>query len=230
MEPNANVVAANADRWKNLLIFLTILNTIFAAVLAALQSDAGIRANVADRDSQHYAISSSGEINRSGMAAGYDLKVVFDALKFDQENLVLMMTALDQIQRGENSFAANSQALADAALAKAKAAKQISTLYTDARFAPKDAKGFPDLQAYLLQSNTRAEEFQKKNNLAADLYNKWNQKSDDYVMILTITSVAFLLFGVGQTLSAAGLRLFFAIVGGYIQFVCAAWMIVTILK
>ena len=42
----------NTDRWKSVVLVLTLINTVFAALLSGLQVDAGIRANNANRDSQ----------------------------------------------------------------------------------------------------------------------------------------------------------------------------------
>jgi hypothetical protein len=43
------------DRWKTAALILTILTTVFASVLAALQTDADLCASAADRDSQSLA-------------------------------------------------------------------------------------------------------------------------------------------------------------------------------
>src|SRR5512145_2379510 len=93
-ETPAPVLQAS-ERWKSLLIFLTIINTVIVACLAALQSDAGIRAALADRDSQYYAIGVSGELYRIGLATDYEFRVVFDVLKNDQESVILQMAALE---------------------------------------------------------------------------------------------------------------------------------------
>ena len=43
-----NEAAPNTDRWKSFVLVLTLINTIFAALLSGLQVDAGIRANHAN--------------------------------------------------------------------------------------------------------------------------------------------------------------------------------------
>lgn len=218
-----------SDRYKTLLLFLAILNTVFVVILASLQSDAGIRATLADRDSQYYAVASSGELHRSGLASNYDFMVLAQTLKSQQENLVLSMTVLEQQIQGQSKQAEFSQTAANSALAQADVGRKFSILFTDPRFKPKDTLGLPNLQDYLTHINAQANEMVKKQNEAADAYHLWNQKSDDYAMILTIISIAFLIFGVGQAVTDSRLRFFFVIVGGTIQAVCFFWSIAVLI-
>lgn len=219
-----------SDRYKSMLIFLAILNTVVVVFLAALQSDATIRATLADRDSQYYAVSASGELHRSGLASNYDFMVLAQTLKNQQDNLVLMMTALEQQIRGENNQAVLSQIGADSAQAQADAGRNFSILFTDPRFAPKELIGMPNVAEYLVFINADANNLVTRQNQAADDYQLWNKKSDDYVMILTIISIAFLLFGVGQAVTNSRLRLFFAIFGGLIQAICILWALVILIQ
>lgn len=220
----------HSDRYKSILIFLAILNTVVVVFLAALQSDATIRATLADRDSQYYAVSASGELHRSGLASNYDFMVLAQTLKNQQDNLVLMMTALEQQIRGENNQAVLSQIGADSAQAQADAGRNFSILFTDPRFAPKELIGMPNVAEYLVFINADANNLVTRQNQAADDYQLWNKKSDDYVMILTIISIAFLLFGVGQAVTNSRLRLFFAIFGGLIQAICILWALVILIQ
>lgn len=219
-----------SDRYKSMLIFLAILNTVVVVFLAALQSDATIRATLADRDSQYYAVSASGELHRSGLASNYDFMVLAQTLKNQQDNLVLMMTALEQQIRGENNQAVLSQIGADSAQAQADAGRNFSILFTDPRFAPKELIGMPNVAEYLVFINADANNLVTRQNQAADDYQLWNKKSDDYAMILTIISIAFLLFGVGQAVTNSRLRLFFAIFGGLIQAICILWALVILIQ
>lgn len=222
--------SAQSDRFKSLLILLSILNTLVIVFLAALQSDANIRATLADRDSQYFAVSASGELLRSGLASNYDFMILTQTLKNQQENLVLKMTALEQQMRGEVDQAANSQNGADAAQAQADAGRKFSILFTDARFAPRELIGMPNVEDYLVYINANANNLVTRQNKAADEYQLWNKKSDDYVMILTIISIAFLLFGVGQAVSNPKLRIFFAIFGGSIQAICILWTVAILMR
>ena len=88
----------NTERYKNLVIILTVLTTVLAAVLAALQSDASIRADIANRDSQFYAVQLSGELHRVGLVTNYDFNVFGEYLTDLQQATILELTALEQEQ------------------------------------------------------------------------------------------------------------------------------------
>lgn len=211
-----------SERWKNLLVFLTIINTVIVACLAALQADASIRANLADRDSQYFAIGAMGDMFRVGLESDFEFRVVFDVLKNEQESVTMEMAGLELEMTNLPRPSGLNEAAA-AAKARAVAGRKFSSLLSDPRFAPKEEIGLPNFQAFLDNTNDQAKRSTERQNAAADEYLRWSSKSDNYLMILTITAVAFLLFGVGQTLRAVNLRLAFAILGGYIELVCVIW-------
>lgn len=221
---------AQTDRFKNLLVLLAIANTLLVVILASLQSDATIRATVADRDSQYYAVKASGELHRSGLASNYDFMILAETLKNQQENLILMMTALEQQMQGNEGQADVIYGAAAVAQAKAGVGNIYSILFNDPRFSPAEPGGMPDLPVYLEFLNAKANEWVGQQNSAVDSYHLWNKKSDDYAMILTIVSVSFLLFGVGQAATDQRLRVFFTIIGGYIQVFSVIWTIIIVLN
>ncbi len=205
--------AESNDRYKNIVILLTILTTIFAAALAALQSDAGIRASVANRDSQYYAVLISGELHRSGLEADYQFNVFGDYLKNEQQATVLQLTALQQDEKGDKAAAQATTLLADVAQARADVGKKFSIFYNDPHYAPKTENDLPDVQQYVTDSNQAANELLTKQNQVSDSYHRWDSKSDSYVTALTILAVAFFLFGLAQAVKNLRLRLTFMIIG-----------------
>lgn len=221
--------AENADRWKNLVIVLTILTTVFAAVLAALQADASIRSSIANRDSQYYAIAASGELHRSGLSSNYEFMVYGQVLRDLQESTVFQITALEQQGRGENDLAKSTLVQADAAQARANTGNKFSVFNTDPRYAPKAEGEPPQLEAYLKDAQAKANELVTSQNQAADDYKLWNNKSDAYVTILTVLAVAFFMFGLGQAVKAARMRLVFTIFGSLIVLFCSAWTLLILI-
>lgn len=207
----AGPVSANPDRYKTLVVVLTVLTTVFAAVLAALQADASIRSDQANRDSQFYAIATSGELHRAGLTSNYDVAIFGEYLKDQQEATVLQLTALEERQRGDPALI--TELLAQVAQARADTGKKFTVLFSDARYAPKSEDGAPDLEAYLGDSQEKVNDLLVVQNRAADQYHYWNRKSDRYVTVLTLLSVAFFLFGVAQAVKNPRLRLTFAIFG-----------------
>ncbi len=203
----------NTERYKNLVIILTVLTTVLAAVLAALQSDASIRADIANRDSQFYAVQLSGELHRVGLVTNYDFNVFGDYLTDLQQATILELTALEQDQAGNGKAAQATRELAAIAQARADLGRKFSVFYADPRYAPKEDGGMPDTDQYLLDLNDKMNEILNKQNATADDYGKWNRKSDSYVTALTILAVAFFLFGLAQAVKNMRMRLTFTMFG-----------------
>ena len=199
----------NSERYKSLVIILTVLTTVLAAVLAALQSDASIRADIANRDSQYYAIQVSGELHRVGLVTNYEFNVYGDYLTNLQEATILELTALEQEQDGNDRAAQATRELAAVSQARANLGEKFSVFYTDSRYAPKNDGDLPNAEQYLLDLNQNLNGILAKQNEAADAYGKWNRKADSYVTALTILAVAFFLFGLAQAVKSARMRLTF---------------------
>lgn len=213
------------DRWKTAALVLTILTTVFASVLAALQTDADLRASTADRDSQTLAVLASGELQRTGIVANYEFSLLVEIIKDLQTGTVLELTALEQQARGEESNAETSLLLAAAAKARSEHGQAFSTLYTDSRYAPTDESAFPDLQAYSRDLYIRANEIVAQQNEAADLYHLWSSRADAYVTVLTVLAVAFFLFGLAQTVQALQLQRFFVLSGTLLLAGAIVWTV-----
>ena len=220
----------SSDRWRNLVIILTVLTTVFAAVLAALQADANIRSNIANRDSQFYAVAASGELIRSGLSSNYELTVYGQVLRDLQVATVFQLTALEQQDRGERDLAKSTLAQAEAAQARALTGNKFSVFNTDPRYAPKAEGEPPQLEAYLTDSQVKANELVASQNQAADAYKLWNTKSDAYVTILTVLAVAFFMFGVAQAVKVTRMRLVFTIFGSLIILICGAWTLLVLVS
>ncbi len=203
----------NTERYKNLIVILTVLTTVLAAVIAALQADASIRSDIANRDSQYYAVQVSGELQRAGLEASYEFNVFGNYLQNIQENTVLGLTALQQEQNGDEQAAQNSNELAEIAQARADVGEAFSIFYTDPRYKPKSEGELPKAEQYILDSNKKATDLLAMQNEAADDYQKWNRKSDSYVTALTILAVAFFLFGLAQAVKSVRARLAFTSFG-----------------
>ena len=197
------------NRSKTFVLVLTLLNTIFAAVLSGLQVDANIRANDANRDSQYYAVLVSDELIREGQQSAYDLKLLTTIVRDTQQSLVLGFTALELEQDGNDARLADLQIQSQVAQVRADTGKSFSRFYSDPRYAPTEEGGEPILNTYIADQFQAAKELTAKQNTAADDYQKWNSKADAYVAVLTILAIAFFLLGLAQ--STERMRLFFAV-------------------
>ena len=225
-EPVARPV--NTERYKTLVVILTVFTTVITAIVASLQADANIRASTNNAASQVYAIQAAGELHRQGLQSGYDTTVLGGYLKDGQEAIVLQLTALDQQQKGDAQGAASSRLKAAVSQARADKARHFSIIFSNHRYAPKTDGVLPDIQSYLTDSFALANELVASQNAAADAYNRWSSKADSYTSVLTILAVAFFLFGLAQALSP-NLRLLFAIFGIVAVTAAGAWMLLILI-
>jgi hypothetical protein len=217
-----DAIEAQPERYKTLIVVLTLITTIITSVVAGLQADANIRSNNANRDSQYYAILASGELHRSGLQSTYDLNTLAGQTFETQESLVMQITSLEFQQDGDKQNAAISDLIALASQARADKLKAFSIFYTDPRYAPATKDELPNAEAYLVDAEARANEIVAKQNAASDAYHAWNSKADSYVAVLTVMAVAFFLFGLAQALKG-NMRLTFAIFGAVILLGASAW-------
>ena len=209
------------ERYKTLIVVLTLITTVITAVVATLQADANIRANTANRDSQYYAILVSAELQRSGLQSTYDLNTMAKVLLEKQTALMMEFTAL-QSEDKQGTALSNLSALA--AQARADTLTNFSIFFTDPRYAPKTTEGLPNSEAYLADLSAKANEILEKQNAAADDYHEWSNKADSYVGVLTVIAVAFFLLGLAQALTGR-MRLVFAIFGAVILLASSAWTV-----
>jgi hypothetical protein len=163
------------------------------------------------------------------LSSNYEFTVYGQVLKDLQETTVFQLTALEQQGRGENDLAKSTLVQADAAQARTNMGNKFSVFNTDPRYAPKADGEAPQLEAYLKDSNAKANELVASQNQAADDYKLWNNKSDAYVTILTVLAVAFFMFGIGQAVKVTYMRLVFVIFGSLVILFCGAWTLLVLI-
>lgn len=216
-----NEMNPHTDRSRLFVLILTLLNTIFVAILSGMQVDANIRAERANRDSHYYAVLASNEVVRFGHQSAYDIGLFGNTIKDAQQSLVMGLSALELEQDGKSEQAAQLQSQAEIAQARYDQGAALSMFYADPRYAPSEPDGFPDMDAYLADQIKAANDFVSEQNTATDEFHRWNTKADAYIAILTVLAIAFFLLGVAQ--STARLWLFFALSALAIMLLAAAW-------
>ena len=216
-----NEPTPNTDRFRTLVLVLTLINTIFAATLSGLQVDANIRANNANRDSQYYALLASDELVRLGHQSAYDLELFANTVKDAQQSLVMQFTALELEKKGDKENASRLSNESEISQARSDKGTSLSLLYSDPRYAPTEPDGLPNLEAYLADQSKSPNDLVAKQNAATDEYHKWNSKADSFVAVLTVLAIAFFLLGLAQ--STIRMRLFFAISAVVIMLIGAVW-------
>ncbi len=219
----------NPERWKNLIVVLVLINTLLVSVVAGLQVDANIRSSQADSQSQYNAILASGEVAQSSVQGTYDLNSYAEALTEQQQALVLEYSAL--LREKANDQRGSQDLTIDAAASQARAdqAKSLSVLLSDPRYAPSTQFSQPDTAAYMKDLYAPANSQVEIQNASADSYQRWNNKSDGYVAVLTILSVAFFLLGIAQSVSPR-LRILFAGFSMGVMALASLWGITILIR
>jgi hypothetical protein len=216
-----NETTPNIDRFRVFILILTLINTIFAALLSGLQVDANIRADKANGESQYYALLAAHELVRMGQQTSYDLKLFANTINNAQQSTVLQLTALELEQAGDEENAARLLSQADVAQARSDKGIALSMLYSDPRYAPTEPDGIPDLEAYLADQSKTPNDMVAEQNRAADEYHKWDNKADTYITVLSILAIAFFLLGLAQ--STERMRVFFGISALVVMSFAAVW-------
>lgn len=216
-----NEPTPHTDRFRVFILALTLLNTIFAALLSGLQVDANIRADRANRDSQYYALLTANELVRVGHQSAYDLELFATTVKDAQQSLVMALTALELEEAGEEENAAKLVSQSEIAQARSDKGIALSLLYLDPRYAPKEDGDIPDLEAYLADQSKLPNELVTKQNAASDEYHRWDGKADSYIAVLSILAIAFFLLGLAQ--STGRMRLFFTLSALAVMILAGVW-------
>ncbi len=212
----------NTERWRSVVVFLTRAATVAAAIVAGLQADAGIRSQVANRESQVYALLASGEIFRQGIRSDYDLGTLADLAQEMQDSLSLEITGLEQEAAGDLDSAALARQRAAILRARVERAQALSFFYTDPAHAPGEPDALPNLEGYVEDSAAEANRLVKLQNEQADAYQRWSRKGDSYVAVLALLAIALFLFGLAQAASVRTRRTF-TVFGSVVLAVSILW-------
>lgn len=217
-----NAASPNTERWRSLVVFLTMAATVAAAIVAGLQADAGIRSQVANRESQVYALLASGEIFRQGIRSDYDLGTLADLTQEMQDSLSLEITGLEQEAAGDLDSAALARQRAAMLRARVERARALSFFYTDPAHAPGEPDALPNLEGYVEASAAEANRLVGLQNKQADEYQRWSRKGDAYVAVLALLAIALFLFGLAQAASVRTRRTF-TVFGSVVLAVSILW-------
>ncbi|MFH2103308.1 MAG: hypothetical protein ABIJ39_08135 [Chloroflexota bacterium] len=219
----------NPDRWKKVIILLTLINTVLVALIAALQTDASTRSSTASAESQYFAILLSSELLFQGMQGDYDLNTYAAVLINSQEALVLEYTALQRQVADDLTGYQSAISEAAAAQARSERAAEFSVFLSNPRYAPESEFDLPDMDAYMAARTVVTNALLEKQNAAADTYHIWNGKADSYVAVLTILAIAFFLLNIAQS-TRPGLRLFFGTCALLVMGIASLWTLIILLE
>jgi hypothetical protein len=219
-----NASSTNPERWKTLVLVLTLINTILVAAISALQLDATVHANQANRDTQYYAIQVAVGLAYSGARSDYDMGTYAAYLDNHVAALVAGNTAGILQDSGDQQGYEKIILEANVFQAQADMAASLSVLVTDPAYGYAPGQG-PNYNAYMTDLLTSSNEMLQEQKDAAKDYHHWNDKADSYISVLTVSAITFFLLGVAQIVRPA-IRLLFSIFAGGGMCIAVLWTLI----
>ncbi|MCJ7512407.1 MAG: hypothetical protein MUO23_05495 [Anaerolineales bacterium] len=213
-----------SERWRSLVLLLTMGATVTASIIVGLQADAGIRSEIANRQSQVFALLASGEMFRQGIRTDYDIATLASVTKEMQDGLSLEITALEQEAEGEAESAALARQRAAVLQGRVERGRALSVFYSDPSYMADSPDALPDPQAYIANTFAEANRLVVLQNEQADAYQRWSRRGDGYVAVLALLSVSLFMFGLAQAASVRTRRTF-TIFGAIVLGTGLAWAI-----
>jgi hypothetical protein len=210
----------SGDRGRRIVVILTLVTTIVAAIVAGLEVEASTRSDTANRESERLVLTVSAQQVSDTADEGYQSRLVTDVLA-----ITLDIAALDLVKAGDTAGATQIAKLAEASRARADRAKALSDIYADPTYAPTSPEGLPDVQAYYDVRAAGESALVAQQNAASDDYNLWGSRSDTYVAILSVLAITFFLLGLAQV--AKRMRPFLAACGGTLLVLAIGWAALT---
>jgi hypothetical protein len=215
----------SGDRGRRIVVILTLVTTIVAAIVAGLEVEASTRSDTANRESERLVLTVSAQQVSDTADEGYQSRLVTDVLTNTQQAITLDIAALDLVKAGDTAGATQIAKLAEASRARADRAKALSDIYADPTYAPTSPEGLPDVQAYYDVRAAGESALVAQQNAASDDYNLWGSRSDTYVAILSVLAITFFLLGLAQV--AKRMRPFLAACGGTLLVLAIGWAALT---
>ena len=204
------------DRWKTTTLILTVLTTVFASILAALQTNADIRAATANRDSQSLACSPRESCSAPGLVANYEFSLLVEIVKDLQTSTIFGLTALEQQYHAARRAAPRPAASWPLPPRRALNAAKPSPRCTPMRATRPRRVQLPG-PAGLHAGPAAGAASSSPSRTRPPICTSYGVPSADaYVTVLTVLAVAFFLFGLAQTVQALQLQRFFVLSGALI--------------
>jgi hypothetical protein len=215
----------SGDRSRRVVVVLTLLTTIAAAVVAGLQVEADTQADAANRESELLVLNATSKQISDAYLENYETALVTRVLGDTQESLTLDFAALQQSMTGDDAGSSQLTAQAASKRARATQARALSDIYQDPLLAPASETSLPDVASYFRTRNDVTQEMVDRQNAASDAYNAWGSRSNTYVAILSVLAVTFFLLGMAQI--GRRMRPFLATCAGALMVISIAWAAAT---
>ncbi|MCE1253184.1 MAG: tetratricopeptide repeat protein [Anaerolineae bacterium] len=197
------------DRFNQIIAVLIAVVSLFAAVLAYLQSDAGGRDAQANRDSIRYALEGFGSRVSGDARVNFDYNVAY------QSQYEYQILANSANNRDDAAAAARYDTLA-------KETSALSPMLAEPYY--KEGDGGPKVSqyesdVYLVKVTQLFENFKA----ATAVKEAWDYKANTYIIHLTLLAVALFLFGLSVTIASKFTRWIFATSGAAFTVLAMVW-------
>lgn len=204
------------DQLKRIVAILIATTTIIAALAAFLQTDAGGRANLANRDAQRFAMEAMGlraagqsQVDYGWYGAAHNY--------YELDTLASSANEIDDTAAAERYWAVRDKVM------------ELSPLMSDPAYFDPDSGFYPDVSGYEVDVYlTKATEMSERYTVSAGLNNAWNDKANIYIVHLTLLAVSLALYGLSTTIED-WTRWLFVGSGSTIVFVTVFWIGATVL-
>jgi tetratricopeptide (TPR) repeat protein len=204
----------NGEIFEKLVVLLMTLVVIQTAVVTYWFSLADDLQGDSGRDAQIFAIQGLGSRTVGSIRTGYDQSGAY------QRWLELNTQAVLAEQNGDTATAERYLFARDQV---AQLSPMLQPPYFDAAEDIYPAFYSYEVDTYLLESITLKEQFANQYNLKT----AWFQKSNTYLVHITILAVALFLFGLSTTTGSKPARLVFSGMGGGLSLLVLVWMLIT---
>ncbi len=211
--------ASRSDYFKNSVIVMLTLISVFAALVTFLQNHASLRSSDLAQQSSFNAVNATGLFFQAGLdtAQGTDVLQRYEdyvqrAVRSDTKARALMMGAKLELAAEYGRDAERWRLAADEV--------QVSNALL--------ADFGQDVVTYRESLSRQAYVEEEREHTLLDQARAWSNKANGYVAVLSTLSVALFLSGLSLTLGSR-LRFLLAAAGGGLTALCALWVVVLLL-
>jgi len=204
------------DGFNKILAVLIAVVTLLIAVITFLQSDAGNRDDMANRDTKSYSLEAFGKQVSGDARVNYDYNSAYQAY-YELDLLAASAAAVE-----DDAAAARYEMLRDRIL---ELSPLLSPEYFDVETGELNVSKY-EADVYLVETTGLMERFYA----ASDVKNGWDYKANTYIIHLTMLAVTLFLYGMATTVKTQRIKVLFTTVGSAVALVAVVWAVVLFAK
>ncbi len=197
------------EYFEQIIIVTIALVTVWAALLAFLQTWADSRESAYNRQSQALSMEAMGHDMTSRQRESYDFDLYTTWNEWDWRRL--------------EALEADQEALAERSAEVAEMVVPLTPLLDETLPYFNTDTQYADTYSYHVDTNLiTTTVLLEQRAFTIKTANAWGNKGDGYVTVLTVLAVALFLYGLSTTISGV-VRYLFALAGSFLVVVCVLW-------